>query len=106
MKPMEWIPFVVVGAFATFATRGLPMSRLVPAQLVQKLKPAQELLPLMLLTLLVVYCFSGVQMAIAFESVELIGVSVLTAGIHWWKGNALISLVVGCGTHLILVNAF
>lgn len=63
-----------------------------------------RLLPMAVMAALVVYCLKGVS----FSSLEgclpsLAGVAV-TAGLHLWKGNTLLSVVGGTACYMLLLQ--
>lgn len=63
-----------------------------------------KVLPPALMSLLLVYCVSGVDFVGGFHGIpELIGIAV-TVGLHFWKRNTLLSIGVGTAVYMVLVN--
>ena len=61
-------------------------------------------LPYATIGLLVVYCLKDVQVAGTFHGLpEMIAVSVIV-GLHWWKGNSLLSIGAGTVVYMALVQ--
>jgi branched-subunit amino acid transport protein AzlD len=64
-----------------------------------------EALPYAMIGFLVVYCLKGVRLdAFPFGLPEFLGVA-LVAALHWWKGNALLSIGAGTAFYMVLVQA-
>lgn len=61
-------------------------------------------LPAAMMGLLVIYCLKGIDFSSAlFGAAELIGVGV-TAGLHVWKRNVLLSIAVGTAVYMLLIR--
>lgn len=61
-------------------------------------------LPYAVMGLLVVYCLKGVSLTKApFGIPEFLGVA-FTAGLHYWKGNTLMSISMGTMLYMILLQ--
>lgn len=98
-----WI--VAALAFATMITRFLPFL-LFPAgrEIPRYVEYLGKTLPYATIGLLVVYCLKDVQVAGTFHGLpEMIAVSVIV-GLHWWKGNSLLSIGAGTVEYMALVQ--
>lgn len=63
-----------------------------------------KVLPFAIMGMLVVYCLKDVNfLAKPFGVPELIGIAV-TAGLHIWRRNSLLSIGVGTVTYMLLVQ--
>ena len=63
-----------------------------------------KVLPFAIMGMLVVYCLKDVNfLAKPFGAPELIGIAV-TAGLHVWRRNSLLSIGVGTVTYMLLVQ--
>ena len=63
-----------------------------------------HVLPAAMMGLLVVYCLKGVTLTAAPYGIpELIGVAV-TAGLHLWRRNTLLSIAAGTVVYMVLVQ--
>ena len=63
-----------------------------------------QVLPFAIMGMLVVYCLKDVQFLSAPYGIpELIGI-VITAGLHIWKRNSLLSIGVGTVSYMLLVQ--
>ena len=99
------ILLIVVVALVTMLTRFLPFlifgeKRKTPP-LVTYLG---KVLPFAIMGMLVVYCLKDVNfLAKPFGTPEIIGIAV-TAGLHIWRRNSLLSIGVGTVTYMLLVQ--
>ena len=107
MQLTSWQTLAIILAVAagTQLTRWLPFL-LFPEK---KQPPAWvtdlgKLLPPAMMGLLVVYCLKGVSWTAAPHGApELIAVAV-TAALHWWRGNVLLSIAGGTAVYMLLVQ--
>ena len=100
------IALIVAMSFATILTRFLPFF-LFPEgkETPDYIKFLGKTLPYATIGLLVVYCFKGVSlMAKPFALPELLAGAV-TVLLHTWKRNTLLSIAVGTGVYMILVQS-
>ena len=99
------ILLIVVVALVTMLTRFLPFlifgeKRKTP-QIVTYLG---QVLPFAIMGMLVVYCLKDVNfLAAPFGAPELICIAI-TAGLHIWKRNSLLSIGVGTVCYMLLVQ--
>ncbi len=99
------ILLILVVALVTMLTRFLPFlifgeKRKTP-EIVTYLG---GVLPFAIMGMLVVYCLKDVRFLQApFGAPELIGIAI-TAGLHVWKRNSLLSIGVGTVTYMLLVQ--
>lgn len=62
-------------------------------------------LPYATMALLVVYCLRGIQFTQAPHGLPELLAVLLTAALHWWKENSLLSIGVGTVFYMFLVQA-
>ena len=99
------ILLVIVVMLVTMLTRFLPFllfgeKRKTPELVVY----LGKVLPFAIMGMLVVYCLKDVQFLSAPYGVpELIGIAI-TAGLHIWKRNSLLSIGVGTVSYMLLVQ--
>ena len=103
MKHDIWL--IVVVALVTMLTRFLPFlifgEKHKTPEIVTYLG---KVLPFAIMGMLVVYCLKDVNfLAKPFGAPELIGI-VVTAGLHIWKRNSLLSIGVGTVCYMLLVQ--
>ncbi len=92
-------------AAATLITRFLPFLLFPPGRKTPGyMEYLGKTLPYATIGLLVVYCLKDVKVSGASRGIpELVSVAV-TVMLHWWKGNSLLSIGVGTGLYMILVQ--
>ena len=106
MRIVRGISMVAALAAATMITRFLPFVIFPPG----KRRPGfldylGKTLPYAAVGLLVVYCLKDVSVTGRFHGLpEFLAIAV-TAVLHWWKGNTLLSIGVGTGLYMVLVQA-
>ena len=99
------ILLIVVVALVTMLTRFLPFlifgeKRKTP----EVITYLGKVLPFAIMGMLVVYCLKDVNfLAKPFGAPELIGIAV-TAGLHIWRRNSLLSIGAGTVTYMLLVQ--
>jgi len=102
---MQEIWLIVVMALVTVLLRFLPFliwngKRKTPEVVLY----LGKVLPYAIMAMLVVYCLKGVSVVTApYGLPELIAVGVVAA-LHVWKRNTLLSIIVGTGVYMFLVQ--
>ena len=105
LTPIQTLGIILAVAAGTQLTRWLPFwlfpEKKRPPAVVTYLGRA---LPPAMMGLLVVYCLKGVSWTAAPHGApELIAVAV-TAALHWWRGNVLVSIAGGTAVYMLLVQ--
>lgn len=105
MTDTQFIIIVIVLASATFLTRALPFllfgSR---EQMPKAIDYLGKVLPAAMMGLLVVYCFKDTNFGQMQEVLPLLIASAVVAGIHLWKRNFILSIVLGTAVYMILIR--
>jgi branched-subunit amino acid transport protein AzlD len=105
LTPLETIIMILAIAAGTQLTRWLPFllfpeNRQPPAVVTY----LGRVLPPAVMGLLVIYCLKGVSLIAAPHGIpEAVGIAV-TALLHRWKGNVLISIAGGTVIYMLLVQ--
>ena len=105
LTPLQTILIILAIALGTAVTRFLPFLLFPqgkkPPEIIDDLT---TLLPPAVMGLLVIYCLKNVSLAVApYGLPELIGV-VVTATLHLWRRNVLLSIAVGTVVYMVLVQ--
>ena len=100
------IASIAVMAAVTFLTRAIPFllfdRKGNPPQIVLYLG---RVLPPAIIMMLIIYCLRGVTLFSGSHGIpELVCVAV-AAGLHWWKGNNLLSIFTATVLYMFLVQA-
>lgn len=99
------ILLIVVVTLVTMLTRFLPFlifgeKRKTP----ETITYLGKVLPFAIMGMLVVYCLKDVNfLSVPFGAPELIGITV-TAGLHVWRRNSLLSIGVGTICYMLLIQ--
>ncbi len=103
--PQYALLLICVMAVFTMATRFLPFLLLGDqGQTPPFVSYLGRVLPFAIMGMLVVYCLKGVQVTRLSSVVPaLLGVGV-TAGLHLWKHNTLLSILGGTALYMVLVQ--
>ena len=95
---------IAVCTVCTFAERALPFvifrGREVP-KIVQYLG---RVLPMAIMATLVIYCIKGISLTAMSGWVPYLAGIAVTAVLHWWRKNALLSIVAGTAVYMLLVQ--
>ena len=105
LTPLQTLVMILAIALGTAVTRYLPFLLFPqdkePPHFIRDLT---TLLPPAVMGLLVVYCLKGVSFTAAPYGIpELIGVAV-TAALHLWRRNTLLSIAAGTVVYMVLVQ--
>ena len=105
LTPVQALVMILAVALATAITRFLPFLLFPESKQPPKLiEDLSRLLPAAMMGLLVVYCLKGVDLASTAQWLpQLLGVAV-TAAVHLWRRNTLLSIAVGTALYMILVQ--
>mgnify|MGYP000130538515 FL=1 len=105
MSNTQLILMIAVAGACTFATRLFPFALFGGKKEVPKfIKYLGDVLPVAILGILIVYCLRDFEKgSINYILPQIIAV-VLTAGIHLWKKNTLLSIAVGTIGYMLLIH--
>lgn len=105
MTDMQFIIIVVVLALATLFTRALPFLLFGSREKMPKvIDYLGKVLPAAMMGLLVVYCFKDTNFSQMQEVLPFLIASAVVAGIHLWKRNFILSIVLGTAVYMILIR--
>ena len=96
---------IAVAAVCTFATRLVPFALFGGKKGVPKfIKYLGDILPTSIIGVLIIYCLADFTSGeINVIAPKLIAV-VVTAGIHFWKRNTLLSIAAGTISYMLLIH--
>ncbi|NJP67940.1 AzlD domain-containing protein [Streptomyces spiramenti] len=94
---------VAVTVAVTWSLRALPFVALAPLRESRTLHYLGVRMPTGVLVVLVVYCLRGMPVA---DNAWLAPAAALavTAGLHLWRRNVLLSITAGTAVHVVLLN--
>lgn len=100
----ESLFIIAICAACTFFERALPFlifgNRPVPRMIYY----LGAILPMAVMATLVVYCVRSVTFTAAAGFVPQLLAVAVTAVLHWWKNNTLVSIVGGTACYMLLVQ--
>lgn len=104
LSTRETIIFIAVAALCTFATRAIPFLAFGKREVPKIVKYLGEILPPAIIGILIIYCLKDFY-NLNFNTIlpQLIGVG-LTAIMHIWKKNVLLSISVGTIAYMLLIH--
>lgn len=105
LSAKQTIIVVIVAAVCTFLTRVIPFAVFGGKKEVPKfIKYLGDILPMAIIGILIVYCLGDLTTgSLNIIAPQLICVA-LTAIIHIWKRNTLLSIGVGTVSYMLLIN--
>lgn len=105
MSNTQLILMIAVAGACTFATRLFPFALFGGKKEVPKfIKYLGNVLPVAILGILIVYCLRDFEKgSINYILPQIVAVA-LTAGIHLWKKNTLLSIAVGTIGYMLLIH--
>ncbi|MEU6446692.1 MULTISPECIES: AzlD domain-containing protein [unclassified Streptomyces] len=97
------IAAVTVSAAVTWALRAVPFAALAPLRSSRTVQYLSTRMPAGVMLILLAYCLRDVP---STEPRALAPVAALavTVGLHLWRRNALLSILAGTATHVLLVS--
>ncbi|MDD6673491.1 MAG: AzlD domain-containing protein [Eubacteriales bacterium] len=97
------ITIVVAGVF-TFATRLIPFAAFGNRKVPEIIKYLGKIMPPAIIGVLIIYCIKeSYSLNINTILPQLLGVGI-TAGIHLWKRNTLLSISVGTISYMLMIH--
>jgi branched-subunit amino acid transport protein AzlD len=97
---------VLVSAGVTWALRAVPFAVLAPMRHSVVVRYLSIHMPVGVMVMLAIYTLSTARAGSSRELLWLaLGVAV-TAGLHLWRGQALVSILVGTAVYVALMSAF
>lgn len=88
----------------TFALRALPFAALEPLRASPYIAFLGRYMPVGIMLILVVYTLRSVPLGDGWHGLPEAVALTATIGIHLWRRNALLSILAGTGTYVVLVN--
>ncbi len=61
-------------------------------------------MPLGAITILAIYCLSAIDITTPSYGLSQLTGAIATVAIHWWRRNAVLSIVTGTGACLVMAN--
>lgn len=108
MTVIQQILTIAIAAVTNFLTRLLPFQLFAQHVNGDQLSPfidgLGKFLPPAIMGMLVVYCYRDVNFLAGSHGLPDLIAGLTTVLVHLWKNSMFLSLVVGTGTYIVLVN--
>jgi len=98
------ILIIAVCALCTFAERFLPFAVFGGREVPGVVKYLGKILPMAVIAALVVYCMQGTSFSSLSGFVPQLAAAAVTAGLHLWKKNTLLSVAAGTAVYMVFVQ--
>jgi branched-subunit amino acid transport protein AzlD len=95
---------VAVAAGITWVLRALPFAVLAPLQESRLLPYIGDRLGVGVMIILVIYTLQDLDLVAPSVSIPAAVALAVTIGLHLWRGNMILSLLVGTVTHVVLAS--
>jgi branched-subunit amino acid transport protein AzlD len=103
-EPAYLAAAVLVSAAVTWGLRALPFALLVTLRTSSLLAFVGEGLPVGVMTILVCYALRNTPVLDPAQAVPLAAGLAAVAGLHLWRGNAMLSIFGGTAVHVALAS--
>ncbi|WP_258804289.1 branched-chain amino acid transporter permease [Pseudarthrobacter sp. NS4] len=104
-EPTYILAAVLVSSAITWALRAAPFAVLVPIRHSKLLPYLNENMPVGIMTILVVYTVRHVPPSLTHLTLAAAGGLAVTAALHLWRRNAILSVLGGTAFHVTLASA-
>lgn len=110
MSHFELLAYIAVCALATFATRSVPFVALAKQAEHPLILHLGRYLPPAVMLVLVIYALrefrplAGGQLNVADNGLPMLLAALIVAILHLWRRNALLSIMLGTGSYMLMVQ--
>lgn len=105
MKNSTVLLMILLSAAITFLLRLTPFALFGgKKELAPVIRYLGKVLPYSIMAVLVVYCLKGIRTGVTADNIFMIVSAAVTAGIHLWKKNTILSIFVGTVCYMILIR--
>lgn len=95
---------ILVAGICTFATRVIPFAAFGNRRVPEIIKYLGKILPPAIIGVLIIYCIKdGYNLELNTLLPQILGIAI-TAGIHLWRRNVLLSISVGTISYMLMIH--
>lgn len=98
------ILIIAVCALCTFLERFLPFAVFGGREVPEIVKYLGKILPMAVIAALVIYCMRGTSFSSLSGFVPQLAAAAVTAGLHLWRKNTLLSVACGTAVYMLFVQ--
>lgn len=95
---------VAVSAAVTWGLRALPFTALAALRASRTVAYLRERMPTGVMVILLVYCLRSLPLAHPARALPSVAALAVTVGLHLWRRNALLSILAGTATSVLLAS--
>lgn len=99
------IAIIAICALVTFLERYLPFAIFGRREVPSLVKYLGKILPMAVIAALVIYCLRGITFSAPSGFVPSLVAAAVTALLHLWRGNTLLSVAGGTAVYMLFVQA-
>ena len=99
------IAIIAICALVTFLERYLPFAIFGRREVPSLVKYLGKILPMAVIAALVIYCLRGITFSAPSGFVPSLVAATVTALLHLWRGNTLLSVAGGTAVYMLFVQA-
>lgn len=99
------IAIIAICALVTFLERYLPFAVFGGREVPPLVKYLGKILPMAVIAALVIYCLRGITFSAPSGFVPPLVAAAVTALLHLWRGNTLLSVAGGTAVYMLFVQA-
>ena len=98
------IAAALVSAAVTWGLRALPFAALTPLRNSRTVRYLSTRMPAGVMLILLAYCLRDLTPAQPGQAATVLPALAVTAGLHLWRRNALLSILAGTAVHVVLAS--
>lgn len=104
MNIQRTLIIIAICALITFAARALPFLIFGKRPIPGVIRYLGRVLPMAIMTTLVIYCIKDISFTTSGGCLPYLAGIAVTAAVHWWKRNALLSIAAGTALYMVMVQ--
>ncbi|MGN0136799.1 branched-chain amino acid transporter permease [Anaerotignum sp.] len=104
LSTTQSILIIAVCAICTYAERALPFLIFRGKEVPEIIRYLGRVLPMAIMATLVIYCLKGISFSSVAGFAPMLIASALTAFLHIWKRNSMLSIFGGTVCYMLLVQ--
>ena len=104
LTPAQSIAIIAVCALCTYLERAFPFLIFRGKEVPEIVRYLGRVLPMAIMATLVMYCLKGISFASVAGFAPMLIASVVTALLHLWKRNTMLSIFGGTVCYMVLVQ--
>ena len=104
LTPTQSIIIIAICAICTFLERAFPFLIFRGKEVPEIVRYLGRVLPMAIMATLVMYCLKGISFSSVAGWAPMLIASAITAFLHIWKGNTMLSIFGGTICYMVLIQ--